>query len=314
MQEIPMTEVYNDAQTYGVKIIPAQVEAGQPYWKVTRIHHLTPQENQYHHHIFLDARDEEGNRIHNTTFLIKWDGGSDIVALDKQSSPRGAAFPMWKWQICSVEVRGEPSDRIINLRTDHPKDGEGNDMFLHSFAITYTRAIAQEPIQPAEGILEGKVPGGGGHTIALIDEANESRTMLVGADERYHFANLKTGNYLLHNLSNQRIVGPIHISGDKTTRVDFPPSLPANKISPHFFLFEDLTTPAAQTYLSLLADHLARNNIPFGSDIVDATLSAKVWLVGEHTPAVEQTLLDAGSQVIKLPTDPAALIDALESL
>ena len=36
----------NQAEAYGVRVAPAQVTAGQNYWRVVSVRHLTPDENR----------------------------------------------------------------------------------------------------------------------------------------------------------------------------------------------------------------------------------------------------------------------------
>lgn len=309
-----MTDVINDAEAYGVEIIPAKVEPGQPYWKVVRIHHLTPEENFYRHYVFLDAVNESGERLYGTIFKVTWDGGSDTVIVDKHPPDAGTDFPLWKWQVCSVQAMGAPSDRVINLRTDHPDEGDGNDMFRHSFAITYLRTTAETSIQPTSGTLTGSVPGGGGHTIELLDASNHSRTLVVGENEKYRFTNLPAGVYILRDLSDRRVVGPISLSGEDIQVVDFPAALPVDRISARYFLFRDPGMPETQLYLSLLADYLANNGIAFGFEMADASLSLTVNLVGEHPQETIDALKAAGCNVEQLPIDPGELLESLESI
>jgi len=306
-----MTDVINDAAEYGVEIIPARVEAGQPYWKAIRIHHLSPTENKYRHHLFLNALDENRKPVTGIIFVIKWDGGSDTALLERSHPDGGVSFPLWKWQICSVEIKGEPSDRVVNLRTDHPQEGDGNDMFRHSFAITYMRTIAQEAIQPAAGVIFGHIPDGGGHTIALIDSDNQQQTMLVGEDEQYRFANLKAGSYILQDLSDHRVIGPVFSNGEDRQQVDFFPPLPAGQIAAKFFLFGPLSQSTTKFYLSLLSDYLSQQGIPFGFDVTNAARAGHVYLVGEHPDSTIELLESSGCKITQLPTAPDALLDEL---
>ncbi len=308
-----MSDVINDAEAYGVEIVPAKVEPGQPYWKVVSVHHLTPEENYYRHYIFLDAVNEAGERLYGTIFTVTWDGGSDTVIVDKRPPDAGTDFPIWKWQVCSVEAMGAPSDRVVNLRTDHPTEGNGNDMFRHSFAITYLRTTAEEALRPAVGSLMGGVPGGGGHTIELTGPENQSRTMVVGIDEQYRFTNLEAGSYILRDLSDHRVVGPLALNGEEVKKVDFPLPLPSGRTAARYFLFEHLSKPNTRLYLSLLSDYLATHGISFGFDISEASFAVEVCLVGEHTQETIDALNAAGCQVVQLPLTPRELLNSLTS-
>ncbi|MEZ4638330.1 MAG: hypothetical protein R2856_25805 [Caldilineaceae bacterium] len=131
--------VENNAGAYDVTIEEANVTPGADYWRVTRVYHLAPQENNGRHHIFLEGLSPEGVRIRTSQALITWDGGEQKVTLDKPESEPGANFPMWKWQVCSVKMLGLPSDSVHGLRTNHPDEpnpsggGAGNTLFHHSF-------------------------------------------------------------------------------------------------------------------------------------------------------------------------------------
>ncbi len=306
-----MTDVINDAEAYGVEIIPAAVEPGQVYWKVIRVHHLTPEENNGRHHIFIDAVDEEGRRLYGSLFTVAWDGGSDTVSIEKEPPEPGANFPMWKWQVCSVEGMGAPSDRVINLHTAHPDEGPGNTLFHHSFAITYLQTVAEEVETPAFSILRGRVPGGGGHTLALIDENQVVQTQVVGADEQYRFANLPAGAYIVRDSSDLRAAGPVFLDGRDEAVLNLPAPLPDDRIFSRYILFADPALPETQLYLSLLADYLTQNRIPYGFQMDDAAQAQRVSLVGDHPQETEAALVEAGCEVTRLPLDPGELLEAL---
>ncbi len=134
----------NDAVAYGVEVEQAEVSPGEQYWAVERVHHLTPQENHGNHHIFFEVLDESGKRILGARVRVTWEGGGEeIVALESASGQYAGDFPMWKHQVCSVEMVGMPSDRVLNIHTAHPDEGEGNTLFHHSFAVTFRRVRAE---------------------------------------------------------------------------------------------------------------------------------------------------------------------------
>ncbi len=306
-----MTDVINDAEAYGVEIIPASVEPGQVYWKVIRVHHLTPEENDGRHHIFLDAVNEAGDRLYGTMITILWDGGSDAVTIEKQPPEAGANFPMWKWQVCSAECVGASSDRVINLRTDHPDEAPGNTLFHHSFAITYLYTVAEESETPAASSISGRVPGGGGHTLELLDAENVVKTLVVAADERYSFDDLPASAYTVHDKSDWRVAGPVFLDGVNAVLLDFAAPLPEERIADSYFLFGDVAAPDTQLYLSLLSDYLAQNAIPFGFEVDDAAQAVTVNLIGHHPQETVDALEAAGCQVVTLPVDPGELLTAL---
>ncbi len=309
-----MTPIHHDAEAYGVEIIPAEVEPGQVYWKAIRVHHLTPQENNLRHHLFLDAVDEEGHRLYGSLFTVAWDGGSDIVILEEDGNELGANYPMWKWQICRVEVMGAPSDRVVHLHTAHPEEPPGNTLFHHSFAITFQRAIAREEEHPASSILRGRVPAGQGHTLSLLDENQVVHSLVVGKDERYRFLGLPAGTYLVRDDNDLRIAGPIALNGRDEAILDLPGTLPQNAVFERFVLFEPPQSPQTQVYLSLLSDMLTKLRLPFGFDPMDASQALHVLLVGDHPQETLDLLAQAGRQVEALPQAPEALLQFLDTL
>jgi hypothetical protein len=153
-----INEPINDAAAYGVTIVPADVPEGATYWRAVRVHHLTPEENQGRHHIFLDALDEAGSRVFGAQARVTWPGGEQILTVDKPLGEPGTNFPMWKWQICAVEMLGLPSDRVENLHTGHPDEppGQGNTLFHHSFEVVFQRAVssAVQPPPPGDKLIE----------------------------------------------------------------------------------------------------------------------------------------------------------------
>jgi hypothetical protein len=149
----------NQAGAYGVAVVRADVPAGETYWRLVRVRHLTPDENQGRHHIFLDALDEAGARAFGAQARVTWPGGEQTITVDKPLGEPGANFPMWKWQICAVGMLGLPSDRVENLHTAHPDEppGLGNTLFHHSFEVIYQRAVSggmTPPPPPDDKLLE----------------------------------------------------------------------------------------------------------------------------------------------------------------
>lgn len=312
-----MPEPINDAEAYGVTIVAADVAPGDEYWQVTRVHHRTPGENGGKHHIYLDALDEAGERQFGTRLLVRWDGGSQEVVIEKPLSEPGANFPMWKWQVCNVEALGMLSDRVENLHTGHDDEAPGNTLFHHSFDVTFQRTRAPEAEPPQASVIQGRVPGGAGHTLALLATDQELATAAVGADEGFSFTGLAAGSYLIRDRVDGRQVGPVAVDGRETVEVDFPQAdtqpPPSSKPLARYFLFGPPASPATQLYLSLLADYLAAEELAFGFSPEDAAWAGQVTLVGDHDDAIWQTLQAAGCEVDQLPGQPGALLAAIRS-
>lgn len=60
----------NQAQEYGVVVTHPAVEAGEEYWKAISVTHYEPCPNNWRHHLFIDAENEDGLRAYNQTVLV----------------------------------------------------------------------------------------------------------------------------------------------------------------------------------------------------------------------------------------------------
>lgn len=303
-----MTDPINDAEAYGVRIVPASAAPGADYWQISRIHHLLPEENNGRHHLFFDARDAADQRDFGARILISWPGGGHEVVIDKALPEAGANEPLWAKQVVSAEALGLPSERAENLHTGHPDEAPGNTLFHHSFEIVFRRATAGLP--SPQSAITGKVPGGANHTLVLRDGDGGEGTTQVAGDESYRFEGLAAGNYIIADLQDGRTIGPLAVNGRDEIVADFPTLAPGKPLA-HYFLFGPPDQPAARLYLSLLADYLATQRLAFGFSPADAAQSARVSLVGEHPAATLSALQQAGVQVDQLPLDPGDLLDAL---
>ncbi len=200
-------EVVNDATGYGVQIQPATLPAGTVYWQAVHVHHLTPAENGGNHHIYMDVYDgiagtgQYGKRLDGAKLRVTWDGGEQIVTIDKPANEAGTNFPMWKWQVCAAECLGMPgqellSDRIIGLHTGHPDEAPGNTLFHHSFHLTFVKAQAAEQIY-TDSVIYGVIHGGSGRTALLLKNGQEAGRKSLAADETFRFPNLGAGDYVV---------------------------------------------------------------------------------------------------------------------
>jgi hypothetical protein len=209
----------NNAAAYDVSVEEAKVAPGAEYWRVIRIYHLAPHENNGRHHIFLDALSPEGNRVRNSEAQITWEGGQQTAVLDKPDNEPGANFPMWKWQICNVRMLGLPSDTIHGLRTNHPDEpnpdgsSSGNTLFHHSFLIEFQKVRAPE----TQGTILGRVENSrDGLTLDLLREGNRVDSAPVHADGSFTFAALQPGSYEIR-LEDKR--QPVLVAGGQTAQV-----------------------------------------------------------------------------------------------
>ncbi len=210
----------NDATAYGVSIVEAEVPPGEPYWRVARVHHLTPAENGGNHHIYFDVLDETGQRIHGARLRITWDGGEDYVTVDKPVNEPGTNFPMWRGQVCRVEAEGLPSDQVLGLKSGHPDEAPGNTWFHHSFLVVYERAIKPFSGPPAS-VISGVVINGMGRTVLLLKhpQATEVARMPVANDATFRFDHLAAGTYVVEVEGTNIGSEPVTVDGQNEASV-----------------------------------------------------------------------------------------------
>ncbi len=153
---------------YGAQIQPSQVAPGAMYWKITGVRHLPPDENRGRHNIFVDAIDEQGQRVRDPNLRIHytWEGRrADEPAppkpLDKPDNEPAGNLDVYKGQIITAWLEGDglPSERVAGLHTDHndeqASDGtNGNTRFHHSFQVTFQQARAEAAPVVDEGANE----------------------------------------------------------------------------------------------------------------------------------------------------------------
>lgn len=233
-------EVVNDAASYGVQIQPANVKPGALYWQAVRIHHLTPQENGGNHHIYLDVLDPAlgaapGGRVEGARLRVTWDGGEQIVTVDKPVSEPGTNFPMWKWQVCAVECLGLvgqelPSDRVTGMHTGHPDEAAGNTLFHHSFYVTYIKVQAAEQVY-TDSVIYGVIHNGSGRTALLSQGEQEVARKVLGVDETFRFAELGAGEYVIAVEGTDFRSAPTRVNGRDQVQLNLTLTLRESTIS-----------------------------------------------------------------------------------
>ena len=227
----------NDAESYGVRIKPAAVPEGEACWRVSRVHHLTPSENHGLSHIFVDILDEAGRRIYGSRVHVSWNTGSGDPIVDKPANEPGTNFPMFEGGVFAVEALGRPgdtplpSDRVENIHTNHPSEGEGNAPGHHSFLVVFQRSIAGDalpPPPPEKSVIHGRVIRGAGRVVALrTGDDHELARVTVGSDETYRFENLPAGNYTVWVVGTDLSQANLHTDGTNDLAapdLELPPS------------------------------------------------------------------------------------------
>lgn len=234
--------VMNDAQAYGVAVEPADVAPGGWYWQAVRVHHLTPEENNGNHHIFIDLRDPEldasnplGGRVYGARVRVTWDGGEQIATVDKPLNEPGTNVPMWRWQVCAVQALGLPgaelpSDRVTGLQTGHPDEAPGNTLFHHSFEIVYVRVQAPTVVYN-DSMIYGLLRRGAGRTAQLLRGDTVVAEQVVGADETFRFVDLGAGEYVVVVTGTAFRSAPVRVTGRDQAQLDLKLVLAESQVS-----------------------------------------------------------------------------------
>ena len=238
-------DVVNDAVGYGVAIVPATVSPGAWYWQAVRVHHLTPEENNGNHHIFLDVLDpatapnpgSPGGRVFGARARISWAGGEQIVTIDKPPSEAGTNLPMWKWQVCDVLALGLSgaelvSDRVTGMHTGHPDEATGNTLFHHSFSVTFLKVRMSEVIY-TDSAIYGVIHNAAGRTAQLLRAETVVASQVVASDETFHFTDLGTGEYLVAVKDTQLRSTPVRVNGQDQAHLDLTLVLAESVVSGH---------------------------------------------------------------------------------
>ena len=145
-----------EAAQYGVSVEPAVVTPGRYYWRVLGVHHLTPDENQGKHNVFVDIVSELGERVRDPNLRLEWGWKGQLP--DEQVSPGifdrpddepAGNIALYKGMSALVKVSGDDlsSDKVSNLRTDLPDEATqsdllGNSFGHHSYYIVFQRTKA----------------------------------------------------------------------------------------------------------------------------------------------------------------------------
>lgn len=222
----------NDALAYGVAIVPVTVPPGAWYWQAVRVHHLSPEENHGNHHIYVDLYDSVGTggpagygpRLFGGRVRVTWDGGEQIITIEKPLGEPGTNFPMWKWQVCAAEALGLPgaelpSDRVTGMHTGHPDEASGNTLFHHSFGVTFLRVRAPEAVY-ADSVIYGRVHRAAGRTALLLRDDAMVASQAIGADEAFRFTDLGAGDYTVAVDGTEFRSPVIHVSGQDQVQLD----------------------------------------------------------------------------------------------
>jgi hypothetical protein len=121
----------------GVRVEPAPVAAGKPYWRLVEARWANEHEAGGNHTIYVEVFDRSGNRAVGQPVVFEW--ASDRVVLPVEDRPPpdwGVNFAMFSTLgSYAVSVVGAPSDRIVGLGLG---TAEAPDFTVHTcFYLTF---------------------------------------------------------------------------------------------------------------------------------------------------------------------------------
>jgi hypothetical protein len=226
-------DAVNDALSYGVSVVAARPAPGAWYWQAVRVHHLSPEENHGNHHLFVDLNDPSakapdgdplGRRIDGARARVTWEGGEQVIVVDKPAGEPGTNLPMWKWQVCAVEALGAanqelPSDRVVGLHTAHPDEGEGNTLFHHSFLVSFIKVRAPEN-ELFDSVISGTIRNAEGRTAVLLEGTGKVATVPLDATGMFRFADLGPGEYTIAVEGTPFRSEPVRMDGRNRVQLD----------------------------------------------------------------------------------------------
>ncbi len=310
-------EDINDAVAYGVSIEPVTVSAGQPCWKVIKVHHLTPEENKKRHHILIDALDEKGERLYGTRVRVTWQSGEGEAIIDKPLDEPGTNTPMWKKQVCAVEAMGLPSDRVVNLHTAHPDEGEGNKLYHHSFMVIFKKTVPDG--DGNHSVIKGTVAGGAGMTLLLLANGQTVASQTIGPDESYNFTNLAAGAFSLRVEGTGVAESDLITNGHNVLTVNLYVGGEGDgeKVLAHYLLFGPPGAPGTRTNFIIAQDYILNCMPVCGFSLDEARRASRVTIVGGSETVSEadaEQLRQVGCQVTRLSGDSYAIEQAFAAL
>ena len=140
-QFLESDQVVNDASLYSIEIEAAHVPEGAWYWKIIGIHHLMPKENDGKNNLFMEALDENGQRVKQKAAWT-WEGrrpdeAAPPISLDQPETGPAGTLAVWINQTISAWIEHEYSDAITNVHTRHPNEPIGNTTGHHSFYVVW---------------------------------------------------------------------------------------------------------------------------------------------------------------------------------
>lgn len=157
----PPVNPINDAESYGVTIQNYVPKEGELYFKVIKVHHLTSEENNGMHNVFLDVLNLDGTRMYGSHVKGWWgpsESESAIAVIDKPLNEPGTNMTLDSpRQTMNVKVVEYPGDMVLGMNTNHPDEPpvtawghNGNSLGHHSYLVEWKLVKAPGTTPPPE--------------------------------------------------------------------------------------------------------------------------------------------------------------------
>jgi len=118
LNKLPPRQVDPRIPALGVTVVePQNLKAGQQYWRLTELRWQDGNESGNDHTIYIEVKDQAGQRIVGQPIEVRWSSGSlTIFVEDKPAPVYGGNFPMYNTLgSYSVTIPGLPSDTVVGM-------------------------------------------------------------------------------------------------------------------------------------------------------------------------------------------------------
>ncbi len=233
----------NLASQYGVSIEPIMAQQDlERYWKVRGVRHLTPEENEGRHHIFVQAHFAENSQHAAATVRITWEGGSQDFTLEKNQRNSILSFAMFTWQTCNVSMVDAHSELVSGLTANHPDElserGErtGNTLFHHSFLVEFEETVVAQK----NSRIFGQIANGADLTLQLLVNGEVLGSGKIPQSGAFRFNSVPAGTFVVQvtDPDTDEIVAqskPISLDGVNAAEVNLevaPPPSTVEEVEP----------------------------------------------------------------------------------
>jgi hypothetical protein len=134
---LPPRSLDSRLEQLGVRVEPAFVGTGQPYWRLVKARWTDEGESAGKHSIYVEVLDVHGQRSTGQPVIVQWTDGNVVLTVEDVPPPDwGVNFPMYNTLgSYAVSVGGAPSDRLVGLGLGTV---EAPDFTIHtSFYLTF---------------------------------------------------------------------------------------------------------------------------------------------------------------------------------